>query len=192
MKLNAKKLILKVFGLTPSRRLSAHPPLKLRGGWGSYEPEVGRNGNFSSRISVFLILFIFFCASLPVKADAETPAPTRQSEIEEKWGVHIEGIKVSAAGYMLDFRYRVIDAEKAVALLDPRFKPFLMDQASGARFVVPAPAKIGPLRQTNRGGKPIAGRTYFILFANPGKYVKPGNKVSVNIGEFMAKDMTVR
>jgi hypothetical protein len=57
--------------------------------------------------------------------------------------------------------------------------------------MVPSAGKVGPLRQTVRSGKPEANRNYFILFANPGKYVKPGNKVTVVIGDFKAEDIVV-
>jgi len=111
------------------------------------------------------------------------------SSIEEKWGIKILSIRQSANGYMLDFRYRVIDPDKASLLLSRKEKPYLVDQASGARFMVPSAPKVGPLRQT--AVKPIADRNYFILFANPGKYVKVGNKVTVVIGEFRTENLVV-
>ena len=97
-------------------------------------------------------------------------------------------IRVSAGGYMLDFRYKVLDAEKAAPLFDRRIKPYLIDQATGASFAVPEPPKVGALRQTR---KPVADRNYFIIFANPGKYVKQGDKVTVVIGDFRAGDLVV-
>ena len=110
---------------------------------------------------------------------------------EEKWGIRIEGVRLSAGGYMLDFRCRVIDAEKAAPILDGKLRPYMIDQTSQAKLMVPAPAKTGPLRQTTRNGKPVPGKTYFVLFANPGKRVKPGGKVTVVIGEFKAENLVV-
>ena len=112
-----------------------------------------------------------------------------ESSLEEKWGIRILSIRQSANGYMLDFRYRVIDPDKASALLNRKDKPYLIDQASGARLMVPSAPKVGPLRQTSV--KPIPNRNYFILFANPGKYVKPGNHVTVVIGDFKAENLVV-
>ena len=57
--------------------------------------------------------------------------------LEETWGIQVEGIRLSAAGYMLDFRYRVLDPEKAAALFDRKTKPYLIDQESGAKFMIP-------------------------------------------------------
>ncbi len=109
--------------------------------------------------------------------------------LEDRWGIKVLSIRQSAGGYMLDFRYRIIDPDKASQLMRRKDKPYLIDQASGARFMVPSSPKIGPMRQTSV--KPIPNRNYFILFANPGKYVKPGNKVTVVIGEFKAEDLIV-
>jgi hypothetical protein len=92
---------------------------------------------------------------------------------------------------MLDFRYRVLDGEKARALVDRRVRPYLVDETSGARLMVPAPPKIGPLRPSVRHGPPKEGRTYFVLFANPGGLVRQGQRVSVVIGNFRATGLTV-
>jgi len=122
----------------------------------------------------------------------EATGRTGPQELEEKWGVRVLGIRQSAGGYMLDFRYRIVDPEKAQPLMDRQFKPYLIHQESGAKFMVPSPPKVGPLRQTVRSGKPEAHRNYFILFTNPAKYVKPGNKVTVVIGDFRAEDLIVQ
>jgi hypothetical protein len=99
-------------------------------------------------------------------------------------------MRLSAAGYMLDFRYRVTDPEKAALLGDRRVRAYLIHQDSGAKMVVPAPAKIGPLRQTARQLK--SGRTYFMFFANPGRLVKPGDTVTVVIGKFRVENLVVQ
>jgi hypothetical protein len=90
---------------------------------------------------------------------------------------------------MLDFRYRVLDPEKAAPLFDRAVKPYLIDEATGSTLLVPAPPKVGPLRQTTRA--PTAGRIYFMMFANPGKFIQAGQKVTVVIGEFRAEHLTV-
>ena len=47
---------------------------------------------------------------------------------------------------------------------------------------------------TNLGGSnpPIAGHIYWMFFANAGKLVKPGDHVSVAIGEFRTDNLVVR
>jgi hypothetical protein len=90
---------------------------------------------------------------------------------------------------MLDFRYKVLDPDKASLMLNRKEKPFLIDQATGEKFIVPSPPKIGPLRTT--AIKPKQGKTYFILFANPGKFIDRGNMVTIEIGDFEARNLIV-
>ena len=109
--------------------------------------------------------------------------------IEHQLGIEPQAIRLAAAGYMLDFRYRTIDPDRAEVLFSRELKPYLIHEESNAHFMVPAPAKIGPLRQTTN--KPVAGKTYFMMFANPGHYVKAGDKVTIVLGEHRIEHLTV-
>jgi len=109
-------------------------------------------------------------------------------QIQEKWGVEVLSIRLSANGYMLDFRYRVTDAEKAALLFDGRIKPYLLDQATGERLFVPTMPKVGSLRSIH---PPITDRTYYMLFRNINLHVKSGSKVSVVVGDFKAENLVV-
>jgi len=138
---------------------------------------------------LFLIII-----GLQLPGCTQTPAApaakeSRQAaDIENKWGIQILGIRKTAAGHMLDFRYKVTDANKAAPLFVRASKPYLIDQSSGKSLVVPNMAKVGPLRTSN---PPKEGRTYWMFFGNPG-LVKPGDKVTVVIGDFKVEDMTVQ
>jgi hypothetical protein len=128
--------------------------------------------------------------SLDEEDKGSAAIPEEKISLEERWGVRVSSVRLTAAGYMLDFRYTIVDPEKAAPLSDPKNKPVLIDQASGAEMMVPAPPKVGSLRSKSRNGLPVAGRSYFVLFANPGGYIKTGNKVTVAIGDFRAEDLT--
>jgi len=65
---------------------------------------------------------------------------------------------------------------------------FLIDEKSGARLNVPVMGKIGQLRQT---AAPEDGKTYWMVFANEGKIVDPGDKVDISIGEFHLHGLAV-
>lgn len=112
---------------------------------------------------------------------AGRPLPDPAVQLEEQWGVRIDGLRRSAAGYMLDFRFVVTDPEKAAPLLARGIEAKLIDQATGRSYAVPAPPKVGSLRSTTPA--PQRGRTYFVLFANPGGRIEPGSKVTVQLGE---------
>lgn len=115
--------------------------------------------------------------------------PVEGLEAAERWGVEVLAVRSTADGYMLDFRYRVTDAGKAAPLLDRRNKAHLLVEKSNARLEVPVSPKIGALRQTSRHVK--EGRNYFMLFANPSRHVKPGDRVRVVIGDFTSDALTV-
>ena len=128
------------------------------------------------------------CASSGGDADAKA-APEPLPSAEEQWGVEITSVRISAAGHMIDFRYRILDAEKSAPLFERQTKPYLLDQASGKVLEVPRTAKLGPLRPSNV--TPEEGRIYTMLFGNSGGLVQPGSKVTAVIGDFRVEDLVV-
>jgi hypothetical protein len=122
-----------------------------------------------------------------VLSTIETPAI--EESTAEKLGIEVQALRLSAAGNMLDFRYRAVNPERAVILFDRQIKPYLIHESTGAKFMVPAPPKLGPMRNTSN--KPVAGKTYFMMFVNPGHYVKAGDQVAVVFGDYRIEHLTV-
>jgi len=122
------------------------------------------------------------------RAQDAGPAGDEHRSIEEQWGIEITSLRLSANGHMLDYRYRVLDAEKATDLFKRQIKPYLIHQPSGKVLAVPETAKLGPLRNSNI---PQEGRIYWMFFGNAGKIVHPGDKVTVVIGDFRVEDLVV-
>ncbi len=110
------------------------------------------------------------------------------AEMSEEWGIEITSVRMAADGYMVDFRYRVLDAKKAETLFVRKNKPYLIDQTSQKVLAVPSMGKVGPLRTAN---KPQEGRIYWMFFGNKQGLIKPGSKVTVIIGDFRAENITV-
>jgi len=104
------------------------------------------------------------------------------------WGVDSFSAKTVEAGQMIRFSYRVVDAKKATTLNDKKAAPALIDERAQVQLVVPSMEKIGQLRQSST---PEAGRTYWMVFSNKGKFVKHGDHVSVVIGRFHADGLVV-
>ena len=129
------------------------------------------------------------CATTPGIQSKGPVSPEEFVKLEENWGIQVVSIRQSAAGHILDFRFRVIDPDKASLLLRRQEKAFLIDQATGMKLPVPSIGKVGSLRQTTI--KPEAGTTYFILFANGSGLVKPGGRVTLVIGDFRLENLTV-
>ena len=128
-------------------------------------------------------------AAAAVSQMSELASPRlSRAGVAERWGVDILGIHLSAGGYVLDFRYKVVDPSKACHLLDRSVRPILVDETSGHTLIVPAPPKVGSLRNS---GEPRQGRSYFVLFGNPGKLVTRGGHVTVIIGELLIPGVVV-
>jgi hypothetical protein len=132
------------------------------------------------------------CASTPGVAGAGVSNPPESASLEANWGIQVEGLRLSAAGSMLDFRYRVLDATKAAPLLDGKTQVFLLDDTHGAKLGVPNTPKLGRLRQTSRNNNIMTDRTYFIMFGNPGKALQSGDKVTLMLGQAKVSDLMVQ
>jgi len=137
-------------------------------------------------------------AAAPAPAPSARPAAHRLIDVPyseraetyraRRFGVDHLRVRSISSGSSLEFRYRVVDPDKAQLLTDKRAKPLMIDQATGTKLEVPTMEKIGELRQTATLEQ---GREYWMVFANRGKLVKPGQRVDVKIGSFRAEGLTV-
>ena len=117
------------------------------------------------------------------------PHPRQNTLMKRQWGVEVLFVRQTSAGYMLEFRYKVLDPEKAKPLFERKTKPVLTHVESGARFIVPTPPKTGALRNSNM---PLEDHTYWMFFANPDKFIKSGDLVTIEIGDFVARNIVVK
>lgn len=121
------------------------------------------------------------------------PADAPAARGSEAWGVEPLAIRLSAAGHMLDFRMRVLDAEKAAPLLVRKTECYLIAEKSGQMLQVARSPKIGALRSTVRTeGMVKENRVYGALFTNHGKLVRAGDRVTVVMGDFRAEHLVVQ
>ena len=157
----------------------------------------------SKILAVTLLLGTTLTLNAPIVADASVSEKTvsksagtgfiqqtkeQKQELSEKWGIELVAMRSTAAGHMVDFRYRVLDAEKAAPLFKRQTKPYLIHQASGKALAVPNTAKLGSLRNSNT---PQNGRIYWMFFGNHNRLVQKGDKVTVAIGDFRVADIEV-
>jgi hypothetical protein len=104
------------------------------------------------------------------------------------WGVDNLSVRTTSSGILIRFSYRVVDPLKAKPLNDKQTAPFLIDEKSETMLQVPQMEQVGQLRQT---AKAEAGREYWMVFSNRGRFVKSGDRVDVNIGPFRANGLIV-
>ena len=120
------------------------------------------------------------------------PAASSPVSPEAVYGIRVDGLHLSAHGYLLDLRYRVLDADKAALLLDTRKKVYLLDDSHGAKLGVPESPIIGGMRQTSRNHVIYTDRDYFILFVNPGRVVKAGDTLKLAVGDTKVAELKVQ
>jgi hypothetical protein len=123
------------------------------------------------------------------KPSVKRETPGHKTYMKRTWGVEVMWVREASAGYMLEYRYKVLDAEKAKPLFDRQIKPELIDEKTGGRIGVTTPAKIGALRNSNL---PVEGKTYWMFFTNPGRTIKPGDAVSIQIGDYLQEHLIVQ
>jgi hypothetical protein len=102
--------------------------------------------------------------------------PTSPQAIEERWGVRFTQIGVTADGGLIDLRFQVLDPDKALAMIDDVERlPVMVAEGSGqlVNSALPMPAR----------HELAAGRTYFLLYRNGAGAIKPGEPVTVVVGE---------
>ncbi len=139
-------------------------------------------------IFVIVIGVISGCAT-----DIKTSSVVKDNKnigIWEAGGVKIEKISLSAAGLLIDLRYRITDLDLAKKVISNTAEMVLIDQTSGNILMIPNADKFSKMRQV-----PLTDdkkREYFVLFNNSGQIVKSGNKVTVTFGSLQIKDIVVQ
>jgi hypothetical protein len=107
------------------------------------------------------------------------------SALEQQAGLRVTLVAVTAAGGMVDFRFKVVDAEKAVKTLqDGKILPHLT--------VAGTPTSLQPAPETLQDLKLENGQVYYILYSNTGNLVKPGTPVSVLIDDWQLEPIVAK
>lgn len=119
----------------------------------------------------------------PISLPLDTPMPTNPA-IEAQWGIRVTQVALTADGGLVDFRFIVIDPDKAQALVsDNALLPVL--EVKGTQTVVSTPAL---LHRHNLE----AGRIYVILYRNTGNAVHTGSALSVKFGDLTLDPVVVQ
>lgn len=125
------------------------------------------------------------------QASAATRAPTARPL--EELGIEFVALRLTASDFMVDLRYRVKDVAKAQQLLEKKVQPVLVNEATGERYYVPQAPKVGALRQSATAKQPAQlDKVYFMLFANPDRKLRVGEKVTLYAGDSMVKGLLVQ
>ena len=143
-------------------------------------------------------------------AAAETHSEHGESVVltgnsEEDWGIRVIRVSLTADGGMIDVRYQVTDPEKAAAALGGgaghdghgaitpetlQDAPLLVDDKTGYAVMEANLHQMGGVRRERQS--PDVGKTYFILFANTGGLVEPGDEVSLAASDLRLEHLEVQ
>jgi hypothetical protein len=104
------------------------------------------------------------------------------------WGIDDVHVRSTASGSLVQFSYRAVNAEKAKLLNSKDATPYLVDEQHGLALQVPVMEQVGQLRQV---AAPQNGRQYWMAFSNKGKYLKPGNRVTLIVGNMRISGLVV-
>lgn len=105
--------------------------------------------------------------------------------LAQRSGVRVSLVAVTGAGGLVDLRYQVLDPNAASAVHDPANPPAVVDERTG--LVVQ-----NLLMNHAHSGAYRAGATYYLVFENPGNWVRRGAKVTVLLGNARLEHVTVR
>lgn len=132
-------------------------------------------------------------ATAGLAQDNAAPAAPAAAQRLEDLGVELVGVRLSGADFLIDLRYRVKDVAKAQALLERKVHPVLVNEATGDRYYVPQAPKLGSLRQSATAKQPVQlDKVYFMLFANPDRKLRSGEKVTLHAGESTVQGLVVQ
>jgi hypothetical protein len=92
-----------------------------------------------------------------------------------RYGIDVNLIGVTAAGGLIEFRYQVVDPDKADRMIhDEKLLPIVVVEDSGATMVISRPHHASEIK---------LGATYFFLFANSHNAIHAGSKLTLVMGD---------
>ena len=124
-------------------------------------------------------------APAPVAQIAWGRTPVDADGLAQRSGVRITRVAVTGGGGLLDLRFQVLDPNRANSLHDAATPPAVIDEDTG--LVVR-----DLLMSHAHTGKYTAGETYYLVFENPGNWIRRGAKVTVLLGQAQVSHVVVR
>ncbi|MGD9958242.1 hypothetical protein [Nocardioides sp.] len=101
-------------------------------------------------------------------------------------GIVVDLIAVTAANGLVEFRFQVVDPDKATRILhETDLAPTLVDEATGATLRMSSPPH-------KHGGELRLGGTYFFLMANSHNTLHQGSLVTLVMGDSRVEHLAVQ
>ena len=156
------------------------------------QPEVARR-RWQPRWVLVLVLLLAVGLALGARAIGADAGDVRSGteavsakEFAAHTGIAVTLIGVTAGGGMIEFRYQVVDPDKASLVLhDDTKRPVLVAEGSGATLAMVS-------RPHSHKAELQLGGTYFFLMANTRNALRDGTEVTVIIGDVRLEHVVAR
>lgn len=157
------------------------------------EPTPPRSGR-SRRLMAAALVVLLILGALGIRSwwtgrDTDLRAGTTAVDAQglaARYGIDVTLIAVTAAGGLVDFRYQVVDPDKADPVIhDIDLFPRLIVEDTGVT--------LGMMRLPHNHTTELKlGGNYFFLLANANNALQPGSKVTVVIGDVRLEHVVVQ
>ncbi len=139
----------------------------------------------SQMLRLILVFGLLICMG-GVQADE---SKLKTIDLEKDWGIQPVFLRITGGGYMIEFRYKVIDTQKALVLSANKIFPSMLSMKSKAKLAVPYSSTVGYLKSNRKFLK--QDRNYIVLFANENRHMLPGDQVKIQIGDQLSPPLTI-
>ncbi len=145
----------------------------------------GRLIRLTLLVLLVLILAVVVLVSVNHFKTGSISQASVEAAIEDRYGIHITMLAVTAGGGVVDFRFQITDPEKANNYMHGPYSelPVLVVEKNGTR--------IDPRPHTHHVDYEF-GRTYYTLYRNPGGVVEEGTRVTAVLGDLRLSNIVVR
>ena len=126
--------------------------------------------------------------SSAVTEEPSSAVPPVSTDPAGQYGIEVASLRMTAGGTALDFRYKVVDADKAAKVGREGGPSYILDK-EGRRISPRNVQQIGDYYSARHLDRP--GNTYSTWFANQGGILRSGDVVSVVIGDLRVADVRV-
>ena len=157
------------------------------------QPAAPRRRRWQPRWVLVAVLLLVVAVTLGVRAVGASAGDVRSGteavsaqEFAAHTGISVTLLGVTGGGGMIEFRYQVVDPDKASLLLhDEDRTPILVAEATGETLGMVS-------RPHAHKAELQLGRTYFFMLANTLNALRDGTKVTVIIGDVRLEHLVAR
>jgi hypothetical protein len=141
------------------------------------------------RMSQMLRLILVFGLLVCMGGLQADESKLKTIDLEKDWGIQPVFLRITGGGYMIEFRYKVVDTQKALVLSANKVFPSMLSMKSKAKLAVPYSSTVGYMKSNRKFLK--LNRNYIVFFANENRHMLPGDQVKIQVGDEVTAPLTI-